>query len=63
MTTDQVLLAVYHLYSMALKHGPVVIRMRTENREDRNASAFADAGVARAEFQEREIFDLYGIAV
>src|SRR3954466_7966177 len=27
--------AVYHLYSMALKHGPVVIRLRTENRTDK----------------------------
>src|ERR1035441_8843300 len=26
---------VYHLYSMALKHGPVVLRMRTENRTDK----------------------------
>src|SRR2546426_2704959 len=26
--------AVYHLYSMELKHGPVIIRMRTENRTD-----------------------------
>src|SRR3982074_3671005 len=24
--------SVYHLYSMALKHGPVIIRMRTANR-------------------------------
>jgi NADH-quinone oxidoreductase subunit C len=26
--------AVYHLYSMEKKHGPVVIRMRTGNRTD-----------------------------
>ena len=26
--------AVYHLYSMALKHGPVIIRLRTANRGD-----------------------------
>src|SRR5213592_3760811 len=26
--------AVYHLYSMELKHGPVIIRLRTENRTD-----------------------------
>src|SRR5437588_8791548 len=24
--------AIYHLYSMALKHGPLIIRMRTANR-------------------------------
>ena len=28
--------AVYHLYSMAKKHGPVIIRLRTENRADQN---------------------------
>src|SRR5712671_6204006 len=27
--------AVYHLYSMALKQGPVVLRQRTENRTDK----------------------------
>src|SRR5436309_3932149 len=26
--------SVYHLYSMELKHGPVIIRMRTANRTD-----------------------------
>ncbi len=26
---------VYHLYSMGLKHGPIVLRMRTENRTDK----------------------------
>ena len=26
---------VYHLYSMELKHGPVVLRMRTANRADK----------------------------
>ncbi len=26
--------AVYHLYSMELKHGPVIIRLRTGNRMD-----------------------------
>ncbi|MBI3192424.1 MAG: NADH-quinone oxidoreductase subunit C, partial [Pedosphaera parvula] len=26
--------AVYHLYSMTLKHGPVILRMRTGNRSD-----------------------------
>ncbi len=53
--------AVYHLYSMEKKHGPVILRMRTQDR---------DAGVhlpsltpiwRSADFQEREIFDLYGI--
>ena len=52
---------VYHLYSMALKHGPLIVRMRTADR---------DAGVhlpsltpiwRSAEFQEREVFDLFGV--
>ena len=53
--------AVYHLYSMALKHGPVIIRLRTTDRADRRAFAVAHADLAQREFQEREIFDLYGI--
>jgi len=28
--------AVYHLYSMSLKHGPLILRLRTENRSDKN---------------------------
>jgi NADH-quinone oxidoreductase subunit C len=52
---------VYHLFSQQLKHGPLPIRLRTADR---------DAGVhlpsltpiwRSAEFQEREIFDLYGV--
>ena len=53
--------AVYHLYSMAHKHGPVIIRMRTA---DRAAGAHLPSLTPvwrSAEFQEREIFDLYGI--
>ena len=38
--------AVYHLFSMAKKHGPVVLRMRTANRTDKVELAVADAGVA-----------------
>jgi NADH-quinone oxidoreductase subunit C len=53
--------AVYHLYSMALKHGPLVIRMRTGNRaEDVNLPSLTPIWRG-AEFQEREIYDLYGI--
>jgi NADH-quinone oxidoreductase subunit C len=52
---------VYHLYSMELKHGPLILRLRTENRTD-NAHLPSLTPVWRgAEFQEREIFDLYGI--
>jgi NADH-quinone oxidoreductase subunit C len=52
---------VYHLYSMALKHGPVVIRLRTANRTDA-VSVPSFTPIWRAcEFQEREVFDLYGV--
>jgi NADH-quinone oxidoreductase subunit C len=52
---------IYHLYSMALKHGPVVLRLRTENRADRTQLPSLTPVWRSAEFQEREIFDLYGV--
>lgn len=53
--------AVYHLYSMAKKHGPVVLRLRTGNRaEDVHLPSLTPLWRS-AEFQEREIYDLYGI--
>lgn len=53
--------AVYHLYSMAKKHGPVVIRMRTGNRSDQVNLPSLTPVWRSCEFQEREIFDLFGI--
>jgi NADH-quinone oxidoreductase subunit C len=53
--------AVYHLYSVEKKHGPVVIRMRTVNRSDQVELPSLTPIWRSAEFQEREIFDLYGI--
>ena len=53
--------AVYHLYSMAHKHGPVVIRMRTADRGEAVRLPSLTPIWRSAEFQEREIFDLYGI--
>jgi NADH-quinone oxidoreductase subunit C len=53
--------AVYHLYSMALKHGPVILRLRTGNRTDQVTLASLTPVWRSADFQEREIFDLYGI--
>ena len=53
--------AVYHLYSVAKKHGPVVIRMRTANRTDQVEMPSLTPVWRSAEFQEREVFDLYGI--
>jgi len=53
--------AVYHLFSMELKHGPLVIRMRTADRAA-NVSLPSMTAVWRStDFQEREIFDLFGI--
>jgi NADH-quinone oxidoreductase subunit C len=53
--------AVYHLYSMRHKHGPVIIRMRTADRADGARLPSLTPIWRSAEFQEREIFDLYGI--
>lgn len=52
--------AVYHLFSVAKKHGPVVIRMRTANRTDVEMPSLTPVWRG-AELQEREVFDLYGI--
>jgi NADH-quinone oxidoreductase subunit C len=53
--------AVYHLYSMELKHGPLIVRMRTGNRTDQARLPSLTPVWRGCEFQEREIFDLYGI--
>jgi NADH-quinone oxidoreductase subunit C len=53
--------AVYHLYSMALKHGPVILRLRTADRAEQNHLPSLTPLWRSCEFQEREIFDLYGI--
>jgi NADH-quinone oxidoreductase subunit C len=52
---------VYHLYSMEKKHGPAVIRMRTVNRSDKVDLPSLTPIWRSAEFQEREVFDLFGI--
>ena len=53
--------AVYHLYSMTQKHGPVVIRMRATDRAEGARLPSLTPIWRSAEFQEREIFDLYGV--
>ena len=53
--------AVYHLYSMALRHGPVILRLRTVNRTDAVALPSLAPVWRSCDFQEREIYDLYGI--
>src|SRR5437016_10457583 len=53
--------AVYHLYSMSLKQGPVILRQRTKNRTDKTHLSSLTPIYRGAEFQEREAYDLYGI--
>jgi NADH-quinone oxidoreductase subunit C len=52
---------VYHLYSIALKHGPVILRLRTANRSDQVTLPSFTPVWRACEFQEREVFDLYGV--
>jgi NADH-quinone oxidoreductase subunit C len=52
---------VYHLFSIARKEGPVVIRMRTGNRSDDVTLPSLTPVWRSAEFQEREAFDLFGV--
>jgi NADH-quinone oxidoreductase subunit C len=52
---------VYHLYSMSLKHGPVIIRMRTQDRAGNVRLPSLTPVWRSCEFQEREVFDLYGV--
>jgi len=52
---------VYHLYSITQKTGPIVMRVRTG---DRDADVVVPSVVSiwkSADFQEREIYDLFGI--
>ncbi len=52
---------VYHLYSVAKKSGPVVLRMRTGDRGNDVTVPSLTPVWKSAEFQEREVFDLFGI--
>lgn len=52
---------VYHLYSMALKQGPVILRLRTADRRDAVTVPSLTPVWRACEFQEREVFDLYGV--
>ena len=52
---------IYHLYSMEKKHGPVIFRIRTANRTDKIGIPSLTPVWRSAEFQEREVFDLYGV--
>jgi NADH-quinone oxidoreductase subunit C len=46
---------------MEKKHGPVILRLRTVDRGERNHVPSLTPVWRSAEFQEREAFDLYGI--
>ena len=52
---------VYHLYSMELKHGPVILRMRTQDRATGVHLPSLIAVWRSVDFQEREVFDLFGV--
>lgn len=54
--------AVYHLYSIEHRHGPLVIRLRTEGRAKLAPLPSLTPVWHAAELQEREIYDLYGIS-
>ncbi len=53
--------AVYHLYSMALRYGPLILRQRTANRAGQTLLASLTPVWRSCEFQEREAYDLFGI--
>ena len=53
---------VYHLYSTALGQGPVVLRLRTADRAVGTPVPSLTPVWRSCEFQEREVFDLFGIA-
>ncbi len=52
---------VYHLYSTVKKHGPLTVRLRTKDRKSAVHLPSFTPLWRSAEFQEREIFDLYGV--
>ncbi|MGE3308492.1 MAG: NADH-quinone oxidoreductase subunit C [Limisphaerales bacterium] len=52
---------VYHLYSMSLKHGPVILRVRTADRANRVTVPSLTPVWRSCELQEREVFDLFGV--
>lgn len=60
--TPAYLEVVYHLFSMEKKDThPVVLRLRTRNRADAVEVPSLTPVWRSAEFQEREVFDLYGV--
>jgi NADH-quinone oxidoreductase subunit C len=60
-TTPAYLEVVYHLFSQELKYGPLPLRMRTQDRGTGVHLPSLTPVWRSAEFQEREIFDLFGV--
>lgn len=54
--------AVYHLYSTTRRLGPLVLRARTKDRGDGAELPSVTPVFRSAEFQEREIYDLFGVS-
>ena len=52
---------VYHLYSIALKHGPIVLKVRAPRELDQCHVPSLTPLWRGCEFQEREAYDLYGV--
>jgi NADH-quinone oxidoreductase subunit C len=52
---------VYHLYSTTRRVGPLVLRARTADRGQHVQIPSVVSVYRSAEFQEREVFDLYGV--
>ena len=52
---------VYHLFSIAKKSGPLTLRVRTGNRDGDVSIPSLTPVWKGADFQEREVFDLYGV--
>lgn len=52
---------VYHLFSTVSRSGPLVIRARTADRGEGAVLPSVTPVFRSAEFQEREIFDLFGV--
>ena len=52
---------VYHLFSIAKKHGPITLRMRTGNRDTDLTVPSLTSVYRSADFQEREVYDLFGV--
>ena len=52
---------VYHLYATSSRTGPLVLRARTADRGEGAVLPSVTPVFRSAEFQEREIFDLFGI--